>query len=167
MSCSCADVAFYAFLFVTAISFCLFVFVSVWSVCNGDLDVLTHGKDFEKSPCGFKQGKQHFEMRIPYKPKSYHLNKLNSKLLDFSKLPKLSVCVSECPYRENATDLLVESGYRRLFDSEGGFVCGEVPDYIGLYQLEEGRCNPAGTLEDRFSAGETAFHNENVVCCFV
>ena len=103
-------------------------------------------------------------MRFSYKPKSYHLNKLNSKLLDFSKLPKLSVCVSECPYRENATDLLVESGYRRLFDSEGGFVCGEVPDYIGLYQLEEGRCNPAGTLEDRFSAGEAAFYNENVSC---
>ena len=164
----CADVAIFAFVLVTTIVFFSFVFGSLASVLFGGLGALTHGKDFENSPCSSLEGDERFQVKIPYKPKSYLLNKQSGKLLEFLKLPELSVCVAECPYQEKTTKMLIENGYGSLFDFEGGFVCGKLPKHIGPYKLVGGRCYPTGTSEVHFSTGEAVFYNENVscfVCC--
>ena len=157
MSCSCDKCAV---ILITSIAISLFC-LDICIVKLGGLDSFIYGKDFKNKSCDLVEGKQHFEMKIPYKPKSYHLNRAGSNLLQFFKLPELSVCVSKCPYHTNTTDLLLDSGYGRLFDTNGDFICGKLPDYVGPYQLQGGRCNPKGTIEVYFSS-KGVFHQEKV-----
>ena len=157
MSCSKAKYYILAFTFLAIALLC------VLYVKNGGLDGLIYGRDFENNPCTLSEGKQYFNIKIPYKPKSYYYNKLGSKLLRFYKLPELSVCVPKCPDRENTTDLLVNNGYGRLFDWNGGFVCGKVPDYVGPYHLRGERCYSEEVAENIFSTDEVFY--QQTVCC--
>ena len=138
MGCSILKVLNTCFIILAVLNVTSILYYNISSVSEGKLKTFIYGKDFKNKPCGLMDGKQQFQINLPYKPSAH-----------WTDAQYMSFCVPRCPgYIGNTTRLLIEGGYGHLFEFHRNeiskFLCGTLPGSISSYSLQGGRCKKVG-----------------------